>query len=157
MDIRIYSNLKFKLLVTASALVIISVFSPQSFAECKGSTNLPGEQISLTFKKNEHSLSSSEAKRLKDWSESMNEKYHIQQWLSIGAHAQPDEDMPDTLALSRAVSTAKLALDDGLVKAPIEIKSHVGSFGNSASYSDEARSVTLQLSPGCPDNCCDGK
>jgi hypothetical protein len=146
-----------KLFAMSSVLAIISTFAPQSFAECKGSTNLPGEQIFLTFKKNENFLSPTEAKRLKDWTASMNEKYKIQQWLSIGAHARPDEDMPDTLALSRAVSTAKLALDDGLVKAPIEIKSHVGSPGNSASYSDDARSVTLQLSPGCPDNCCDGK
>lgn len=146
-----------RLFIAAGMSIAFAAFAPQSFAQCKGSMNLPGEQIFLRFEKNETSLSSAEARRLKDWAASMNEKYHTQQWLSIGAHAQPDENMPDTLALSRAVSTAKLALDDGLVKAPIEIKAHVGSLGNSASYSDDARTVTLQLSPGCPDNCCDGK
>ena len=143
--------------ILVGVLSVLSVFSSQSIAKCENSQNMPGEQIFIPFKKNEKTLSPAEAKRLKDWASSMNEKYHIQQWLSIGAHAQPNEDMPDSLALARAVSTAKLALDDGLVKVPIEIKSHVGSIGNPASYSDDGRSVTLQLSPGCPDNCCDGQ
>lgn len=116
-----------------------------------------GEQLSVTFKKNEKTPAPAEVTRLKEWAKSMNEKFPIQPWLSIGAHAQPDEDMPDTLATARAVSIAKLALDDRLVKAPIEIRSHVRSFGNPASFGDDARIATLQLSPGCPDNCCDGK
>ncbi|CAM2170530.1 OmpA family protein [Paraburkholderia sacchari] len=142
------------LIVVATTL---SAFTSQGFAKCQGSQNMPSEQIFIPFEKNEKAPSPAEVRRLKDWASAMNKKYHVQQWLSIGAHAQPDEDMPDTLALSRAVSTAKLALDDGLVKAPIEIKSHVGSMGNPASYGDNGRSVTLQLNPGCPDNCCDGQ
>ncbi|MCG5075207.1 hypothetical protein [Paraburkholderia tagetis] len=157
MVIKIEMREKMKSCILLAAFSTFSIFSSQSLAECKGSQNMPGEQISLPFKKNEKSLSPEDAKRLKDWADSMNGKYPIQQWLSIGAYAQPNEYMPDTLSISRGVSIAKLALDDGLVKAPIEIKSHVGSIGNPGSYDDESRSVTLQLSPGCPDNCCDGK
>jgi hypothetical protein len=140
-------------LIAAAALIS----SSPCFAKCEYPVNFPSEQLSLTFKKNESALAPSDVEKLREWANSMNAKYPVQQWLSIGAHAQPDEDMPDTLASARGVAIAKLALDDGLVKAPIEIRNRVGSFGNPASYSDDARTVILQLSPGCPDNCCDRK
>ncbi|MBN3786809.1 hypothetical protein [Burkholderia sp. Ac-20353] len=144
-------------LAIAFGLSLWSIFSPKSFAECSGSVNLPGQQVSVEFNKNETSPSTGEAEKLKAWAKQMNEKYPIHQWLSIGAKAQPDEDHPDDLAISRAISLAKLALDYGLVRAPIELKSHVGSFGNPASYGGDWRTATLQLTPGCPNNCCDSK
>jgi hypothetical protein len=143
-------------LTVALALFAVATFSSISFAKCDGSVNLPSEQTWVTFKKNDQSLDAAEVAKLKDWARQMRVKYPIHQWLSISARAQPDEDRPEDLATSRAVLVAKVALDSGLVRAPIELKTHVGSFGNPASYGEDARTATVQLSPGCPNNCCDG-
>ncbi|MDR6499441.1 hypothetical protein J2785_002594 [Burkholderia ambifaria] len=146
---------RFFALITA---ILIGALSPTpSSAKCAGSINMPSQQVSITFKRNEISPSTEQNEKLKEWSKKVLSNYSIHQWLSVSAQAQPDEDNPDDLATSRAVSLTKLALDDGLVRAPIELKTRVGSFGNPASYGDEARTGTLQLTPGCPNNCCDGK
>ncbi|SAK64148.1 hypothetical protein AWB75_02905 [Caballeronia catudaia] len=67
----------------------------------------------------------------------------------------PNEVEPNALARRRAVEVAKLALDRGLSIAPIEIKIEVGSVGNPNSYGSEGRSAFIQLSSGCPNDCCE--
>ncbi|WP_124480826.1 hypothetical protein [Burkholderia stagnalis] len=146
-----------KFSIAAILIISASCALPSAvWAKCAGSVNLPSQQAFFKFHKNEKSLDPIETKRLIDWATEMQKKYPVHQWLSISAEAQPDEDRPNDLAASRAVSLAKLALDDGLVRAPIELKTHVGSLGNPASYGDDARMGVLQLNPGCPNNCCDG-
>jgi len=142
--------------INPALAVTLAFLSPSPFAKCTGSANLPSQQLFLTFEKNSRTLENSQFKRLEDWAKSMNSRYPIQQWLQVTAEAQPDEDKPDDLAQARAVAAVKAALDSALVKAPIEIKINVGSFGNPSSYSEAERSVTLQLTPGCRNNCCEG-
>lgn len=139
-------------LALAASLVIAS---ENCFAKCIGSVNLPSQQISVNFKKNANTLDSEQLKKLSDWAQYINTQYPVQTWLQVSARAQPDEGRPDDLVMARAISVVKAALDDGLVKAPIEIKTNVGSFGNPTSYSEAERAVTLQLTPGCRNNCCE--
>ncbi|WP_143809058.1 hypothetical protein [Paraburkholderia susongensis] len=144
--------MKVSYLALAGALTLLSC---NCFAKCAGSVNLPGQQLFLVFGKNSHVLEDGQLKKLNDWAKSLNIQYPVQTWLQVSAEAQPDEDRPDDLAMARAVDVVKTALDDGLVKAPIEIKTNVGSFGNPSSYGETSRTVTLQLTPGCKNNCCE--
>ena len=136
--------------------VSLALLAGNGFAKCAGSVNLPSQQVSVEFKKNASNLENGQVKKLSDWAQSINAQYPVQSWLQVSAQAQPDEDKPDDLAMARAIGVVKAALDDGLVKAPIEIKTDVGSFGNPSSYSEAERAATLQLTPGCRNNCCDG-
>ena len=139
------------LLVAAYA----SLAAIPSWAECNGSVNRPGEPISFSFAKNSSVLEKAESEKFDAWIVEMNGKYSIQNWLSIVGQAGAFEDKPDDLALSRAAYIAKRAIDARFIKAPIEIKSYVGSMGNPASAGPAARTVAVELSPGCPNNCCD--
>ncbi|MCC8403194.1 hypothetical protein LJ655_15065 [Paraburkholderia sp. MMS20-SJTN17] len=145
--------MKLNYLTIAASLALLPC---SCFAKCEGSVNLPSHQLSLAFEKNSSALENVQLKKLEKWARSLNANYAVQTWLQVSAQAQPDEDRPDDLAMARAVDVVKAALDNGLVKAPIEIKTNVGSFGNPSSYTEAERTVTLQLTPGCRNNCCEG-
>lgn len=137
-----------------SAVVLGFIFCAQSNAACTGSVNRPAQHFSVLFDKGSSELSPKQVQRFRDWASEMLSKYPLHQWLLVDGEAMPNEDQPNALARRRAIETAKLALDSGLSAAPIEIKSEVGSMGNPASYESDARSSFLQLSIGCPENCC---
>ncbi|WP_244851427.1 hypothetical protein [Caballeronia sp. SL2Y3] len=130
------------------------VVSASSEAACNGSLNMPAQHYIVHFGKGSSEPSVEEKARLNAWAAEMNARFPLHQWLLVDGAATPNEDTPQTLASRRAVNTAKAALDAGLIRAPIEVKSEVGSLGNPSSYLPEEDSATLQLSPGCPDNCC---
>ncbi|WP_250476011.1 hypothetical protein [Caballeronia sp. GAFFF1] len=142
-----------KALVNWTIIVGLTI-SPCSEAACNGSLNMPAQHLIVHFGKGSSEPSVEEKARLNAWAVDMNARFPLHQWLMVDGAATPDEDTPQALASRRAVNTAKAALDAGLIRAPIEVKSEVGSFGSPSTYLPEENSATLQLSPGCPDNCC---
>lgn len=126
----------------------------ESHAACNGSMNRPAQYFSIPFEKGRSEIAPEQVQRFQAWASEMLSKYPLHEWLSISGDAMPTEVDPNVLARRRAIETAKLALDLGLSTAPVEIKSEVGSVGNPSSYRSEGRSAFIQLSIGCPENCC---
>ncbi|CAG9236376.1 conserved hypothetical protein [Paraburkholderia tropica] len=133
------------------------LYAAHTQAECKGSQNLPSEQHQVAFKSNESDISQSERARLNDWITLVNSRYAIQNWITIIGSAADREQESKQLAMRRAVTVAQEALGDGLVNAPLQIKVQIYPVANTEPIDSESREVTVQLSPGCPDNCCDGQ
>jgi hypothetical protein len=137
-----------------SALSLVTLCT-HGHAACTGSTNQPAQYFSISFDEERSDVPKEQAQRFSAWASEMLAKHPLQQWLSISGDAMPNESEPEALARRRAIETAKLALDKGLSNAPIEIKTEVGSKGNPSSYGPEGRSAFIQLSVGCPDDCCE--
>ncbi len=57
--------------------------------------------------------------------------------------------------MRRAVAVATEALEDGLVNAPLQIKTQVYPTGSPGQVHSDSREVIVEVSPGCPNNCCD--
>ncbi|WP_321878837.1 hypothetical protein [Paraburkholderia bannensis] len=144
-------NLK---IVQFSVLAMALSCSAVTHAECKGSQNLPSEQTHVVFAANSSQISASERSHLREWVYTINSKYAIQNWITIIGSASEGEHKPQPLAMNRAVAVARDALADGLVKAPLQLKTQTWPDGKSGSQSSDSREVTVQISPGCPDNCC---
>ncbi|WP_431228120.1 hypothetical protein [Burkholderia contaminans] len=146
--------------ISISALIVpiaTSFFFPtNSAAECQGSQNLPSQQFFVAFSANSHEVSKSERIRIGRWVSEMNAKYPIQNWIDIIGSASKNEIDPDQLATKRASTTAKLIIDDGLINAPLQIKTQIYPANSTTESTPDAREVTVQVSPGCPDNCCPG-
>jgi hypothetical protein len=137
-------------------LLVISFVSPENVkAECKGSQNLPSEQVHIAFNVSDAGIKISERERLKKWISEINSRYIIQHWVTIIGSASQGEKNANNLATSRAVAVAKDAIEDGLINAPLQIKTQIYPIGNPDGLSEETREVTIQVSPGCPNNCCD--
>ncbi|WP_175732777.1 OmpA family protein [Burkholderia ambifaria] len=138
-----------------SALVsILVIFSANATAECQGSQNLPSQQLFVAFSPNSHEIAGSEQTRIGQWVSSINSRYPIQNWIYIIGSASKNETSPDKLATKRASMVAKAIIDDGLINAPLQIKTQIYPAGRTAESTPETREVTVQVSPGCPDNCC---
>ncbi|WP_143746436.1 hypothetical protein [Caballeronia catudaia] len=138
-----------------SVLISLVMFCAECHAACTGSSNRPAQYFSIVFEKEHSDISPEQAQRFGTWASEMLARFPLQQWLSISGDAMPNEVEPNALARRRAVEVAKLALDRGLSIAPIEIKIEVGSVGNPNSYGSEGRSAFIQLSSGCPNDCCE--
>ncbi|MCA7921426.1 hypothetical protein LGM35_02935 [Burkholderia cenocepacia] len=132
------------------------LFPVSSAAECQGSQNLPSQQFFVTFSHNSHEISESEKIRIGRWISAINFDYPIQNWITVIGSASKIEADPDRLATKRASETAKVVIDDGLTNAPIQIKTQIYPASSAAGSTSETREVTIQVSPGCLDNCCNG-
>ncbi|MEM5390138.1 hypothetical protein VSR68_42570 [Paraburkholderia phymatum] len=84
----------------------------------------------------------------------MKAKYAIHEFVTFVGGASATEKTPKALATARAVTVAKNALDDGLIDAPMQIKAQVYPTDDTIGNSNDAREVTVQLNPGCPNHCC---
>lgn len=146
--------MKYSVLILLASALMPLVLPSQSFAECNGSSNLPSEQIHITFDRNGAGVNVSEAKRLNEWVAAMKSRYAIQDLVTIVGSASASEKKPQALATARAVAVAKKAMDDELVGAPIQIKTQIYPSPNTSDISAEDREVTVQLNPGCAGHCC---
>ncbi|MBN3814572.1 hypothetical protein [Paraburkholderia sp. Ac-20347] len=133
------------------------LYATHSMADCKGSRNLPPEQHQVAFESDKADISQPEHTRLKSWIALVNSKYPIQNWTTIIGSAAESEREPKKLAMRRAVTVAREALEDGLVNAPLQIRVQIYPVAKPGPVDSESREVTVQLSPGCPNNCCDGQ
>ncbi|AXF22112.1 hypothetical protein CUJ89_17555 [Burkholderia pyrrocinia] len=125
-------------------------------AECQGSQNLPSRQSFVAFASNSHTIAELERNQLSKWASEMNSKYPIQNWITVIGGASRNEIEPYQLATKRASAVAKTIIDDGLINAPIQINMQINPTNSTTESSAETREVTVQVSPGCPNNCCDG-
>ncbi|CAE6855709.1 hypothetical protein R69927_07755 [Paraburkholderia domus] len=146
-----------KSMVLFSLFPIALAFSSNTYAECSGSQNQPSEQVNIAFDVNGYKVSLAERSRLGEWVSRMNAKYAIQEWVTIVGSASEKEANSNALAMKRAVAVTQDALADGLVNAPFQLKTQIYPVESTDIPSAESREVTVQISPGCPHNCCDGK
>ncbi|CAM2186160.1 hypothetical protein PSAC2689_60286 [Paraburkholderia sacchari] len=117
---------------------------------------MPSEQVHVAFEISSSQISASERTRLREWVDMVNSKYAIQNWITIVGSAAESEPTAKALAMRRAVIVAREALEDGLVNAPLQVKAQVYPVVKSGKTSSDSREVTVEISPGCPNNCCDG-
>ncbi|WP_322084071.1 hypothetical protein [Burkholderia sp. BCC1972] len=135
--------------------IVTSLLLPaSSAAECQGAQNLPSQQFFVAFPHNSHEISESEKIRIGQWVSAMNSEHPIQNWITIIGSASKIEDDSERLATKRASAAAKVVIDDGLINAPLQIKTQIYPAGSAAGSTSETREVTIQVSPGCLDNCC---
>ncbi|NLP63364.1 OmpA family protein [Paraburkholderia sacchari] len=139
-----------------SILALAFLYGMGAKAECKGSQNMPSEQVHVAFEVSSSQISASERTRLREWVDMVNSKYAIQNWTTIVGSAAESEPTAKALAMRRAVIVAREALEDGLVNAPLQVKAQVYPVAKSGKTSSDSREVTVEISPGCPSNCCDG-
>jgi len=132
------------------------LFSKNAAAECQGSQSLPSQQFFVAFSPNSHETSKSERLRIGRWISEVNSKYPIQNWIDIIGSASKNETTPDQLATKRASVVAKAVIDDGLINAPFQIKTQIYPANSTTEPTPETREVTVQVSPGCLNNCCAG-
>jgi len=144
-------------LVRYAAVAATAFYCLNAIAECKGAQNLPSEQTHVEFRINDKTISNSDREKFREWVAIVNEKYAIQNWITIVGSAADSEQTPKVLAMNRAVTVAREALQDGLVNAPLQLKAQVYPTKHSEAASSETREVTVEISPGCPNNCCDGQ
>ncbi|WP_080437515.1 OmpA family protein [Burkholderia ubonensis] len=139
-----------------STILVSFLLSKNAMAECKGSQNLPSQQLFVSFESNGDQIVPSEEGRLRQWVSEINSRYPIQNWVFVIGSASKRETEPERLAMKRAVAVTKSIIDDGLVNAPFQMKIQVYPSEGAIESSSETREVTVQVSPGCPNNCCDG-
>ncbi len=141
---------------TVAAFAMAISYCLNAHAQCNGPSNLPSEQLHVVFKVNEAKIAAGERRRLDQWISAMNSGYAIQQWVTVIGSAAQTEANPNALAMKRAVAVAADALAAGLTRAPMQVKAQVYPVENRGPTNAEFREVTLQVSPGCPDDCCVG-
>ncbi|WP_080413011.1 OmpA family protein [Burkholderia ubonensis] len=139
-----------------STILVSFLLSKNAMAECKGSQNLPSQQLFVSFESNGDQIVPSEERRLRQWVSEINSRYPIQNWVFVIGGASKRETEPERLAMKRAVAVTKRIIDDGLVNAPFQMKIQVYPSEGAIESSSETREVTVQVSPGCPNDCCDG-
>lgn len=145
------------LTTTLTVLIASSLLFPENAkAECQGSQNLPSQQFFVAFSPNSHEMIKSEKIRLGRWIFEINSKYPIQNWTYVIGSASKNETNPDRLATKRAPTVAKAIIDDGMINAPFQIKTQIYPAINLGESTSETREVTVQVSPGCLNNCCTG-
>ncbi|CAI8693808.1 OmpA family protein [Burkholderia pyrrocinia] len=147
-----------RIFITSLIVPIVTslLFPASSAAECQGSQNLPSQQFFVAFPHNSHEISESEQVRIGRWVSAMNSDYPIQNWITIIGSASKLEADSERLATKRASATAKVVIDDGLINAPFQIKTQIYPANHTTESTPETREVTIQVSPGCLDNCCTG-
>ncbi|NIF42268.1 OmpA family protein [Burkholderia sp. Tr-862] len=138
----------------SSLISTLFIFSTNATAECQGSQNLPSEQLFVAFSPKSHEITKSEQTRIEQWVSAINSKHPIQNWIYIIGSASKNETSPDKLATKRASMVTKAIIDDGLINAPFQIKTQIYPASGTAESTSETREVTVQVSPGCLDNCC---
>jgi outer membrane protein OmpA-like peptidoglycan-associated protein len=143
-------------------MVLVSIFSSLFFlstdaiAECQGPQNLPSRQFFVAFSPNSHEITKSEKIRIEQWVSETNSNHPIQNWVDIIGSASNNETAPGQLATKRASAVAKAVIDDGLINAPFQIRTQIYPANSTTESTSETREVTVQVSPGCHNNCCTG-
>ncbi|WNC93392.1 hypothetical protein RI103_21540 [Paraburkholderia sp. FT54] len=143
--------------IRISLLITALVVCFDTHAECNGPQNQPSEQIHIAFGMNSHKVDVAERVRLGEWVSKANAKYAIQKWVTVVGSASQAERNTNALAMKRAVTVAQDALADGLVSAPLQVKTQIYPVANPGQAGAESREVTVEISPGCPNDCCDGQ
>lgn len=139
-------------LVTAISGLLI--FPADATAECQASQNLPSQQLFVPFSPNSHEITESDKIRIERWVSEINSKYPIQNWIYVIGSASKNETTPTQLATKRASEVTKTIIDDGLINAPFQIKTQIYPINSTGESTFVTREVTVQVSPGCLDNCC---
>ncbi|MCC8405189.1 hypothetical protein LJ655_25490 [Paraburkholderia sp. MMS20-SJTN17] len=138
-------------------VLLISSFMAISTQACESSANRPAEVKVILFEKNSAIVPSKEVVDLALWAIDMKKRYPIHQWMTIGGRAAPDETNASKLAATRAAAVKSFTVEFGLTKAPIDVNDYVNSAEEAKMNGEQARSVQINLNPGCPNNCCDGQ
>ncbi|HDR9584718.1 TPA: OmpA family protein [Burkholderia stabilis] len=138
----------------ATAISGLLFFSADVTAECQASQNLPSQQLFVPFSLNSHEVTESEKIRIERWVSEINSKHPIQNWIYIIGSASKNETAPAQLATKRASEVTKTVIDDGLISAPFQIKTQIYPINSATESTSATREVTVQVSPGCLDNCC---
>lgn len=140
-----------------SLFLVALVVCVDTHAECNGPQNLPSEQVHIAFDVNGDKVSVAERTRLGEWVSRTNARYTIQKWVTVIGSASESEKNASALALKRAVAIAQDVLADGLVSAPLQVRTQIYPAASPHNPGTESREATVEISPGCPNNCCDGQ
>ncbi|RQT40352.1 OmpA family protein [Burkholderia contaminans] len=140
--------------VSIASIAASCLFSANVSAECQGSQNLPPQQFFIAFSKNSHEIPEAERAIIGRWISTINSNYPIQNWIDIIGSASKAETAFDQLSRKRASETAKVVIDNGLINAPLQIKTQIYPANGTSEPSPDSREVIVQVSPGCPGNCC---
>ncbi|MBC8722552.1 hypothetical protein F6X37_13345 [Paraburkholderia sp. 31.1] len=125
---------------------------------CNTSQNLPGQNIDLYFEINSTQVSADQILKLANWAIDMRLKYPIQEVLSIGGVAVASEKEPKQLAMQRADTAKAMLMQFGLTQVPYDVRAGIYKpLEHFVEPPEKVRRVEIELSPGCPNNCCDGK
>lgn len=125
---------------------------------CNTSQNLPGQNIDLYFEKNSAQVSTDQVLRLANWAIDMRSRYPIQDVLSIGGLAEASEKEPTKLAMRRANMAKAMLIQFGFTHVPYDMRAGVyRPLKHLIEAPEKIRRTEIELSPGCPNNCCDGK
>ncbi|MBV8453268.1 MAG: hypothetical protein JOZ29_13495 [Deltaproteobacteria bacterium] len=141
-----------KSIVVAFGLLSISAQA------CNTSQNLPGQNIDLYFERDSIQPSTDQVLKLANWAIDMRLKYPTQEMLSIGGLAEASEKEPKKLAMRRADTAKSMLIQFGLTQVPYDVRAGVyRPLEHLVEPPEKVRRVEIELSPGCPNNCCDGK
>ncbi|MCC8402555.1 hypothetical protein LJ655_11750 [Paraburkholderia sp. MMS20-SJTN17] len=125
---------------------------------CDTSENLSGQNIDLYFERNSAQVSTEQVLKLANWAVDMHLKYPIQEVISIGGVAEESEKEPKKLAAERADTAKAMLMQFGLTEVPYDVRSGIYKpFEHLVEQPQKIRRVEIELSPGCPNTCCDGK
>lgn len=124
---------------------------------CNGPQNQRTEQLTVKFDRDSSTLHSDSIVRLANWSVDMKLKYPIRLWFSVVGMAGPDEKNASRLAAQRAENVKQMTDLLGMSATQLsEVKSYINSRQEAEMTDDNGAAVTIDLNPGCPNNCCDG-
>uniref|UniRef100_A0A1I9YKT9 OmpA-like domain-containing protein n=1 Tax=Paraburkholderia sprentiae WSM5005 TaxID=754502 RepID=A0A1I9YKT9_9BURK len=125
---------------------------------CNTSHNLPGQNIDLYFERNSTQVSAGQVLKLANWAIDMRLKYPIQEVLSIGGLAEASEKEPKKLAVQRADTAKAILMQFDLTETSYDVRAGIYKpLDYFVEPSEKVRRAEIELSPGCPNNCCDGK
>jgi hypothetical protein len=125
---------------------------------CNTSENLPGENIDLYFERNSAQVSTDQVPGLANWAIDMRSRYPIQEVLSVGGLAEASEKEPQKLARRRADTAKAMLIQFGFTQVPYDLRAGVYTpLEHLIEPPEKIRRAEIELSPGCPNNCCDGK
>jgi hypothetical protein len=145
-----------KILGRVSAVLALSSFVLPVLA-CSGPQNQPTEQLTVNFDRGSSTLRSDSIVRLANWSVDMKIKYPIRLWFSVVGMAGPDEKNANRLAAQRAENVKRMTDLFSMSATQLsEVRSYVNSRQETEMTGDNGAVVTIDLNPGCPNDCCDG-
>jgi hypothetical protein len=125
---------------------------------CNTSQNRPGQNIDVYFEKNSAQVSTDQVLRLANWAIDMRSRYPIQDVLSIGGLAEASEKEPTKLAMRRADTAKAMLIQFGFTQVPYDVRAGVcRPLEHFIEPPEKIRRAEIELSPSCPNNCCDEK
>jgi hypothetical protein len=122
---------------------------------CQSSHNLPGQNIDLFFATNSAQVSADQVLKLASWAVDTRLKYPIQDGMYIGGLADASEKKSEELAMRRAEAAQTLLTQFGFTKVPYEVRGRIYKPYDPSDPRESGKRVEIELSPGCPNHCCD--